>query len=122
VAAIVDDDTGICSALGLLLTTFQWESQAYSSAEEFLDAYSPGSAECLIADLNLPGISGVDLLRELASRKSALPSIIMTGQADPVLISKAKEIGALAVLSKPFKSTELLPLLEQALKSCQPTK
>lgn len=116
-AFIVDDDPGICSALSLLLSSYGWTSQSYRSAEAFLDALVPGSADCLIADLNLPRMSGVELLTELALRKADIPTVIITGQPDPDTIRKAQDAGALAVLSKPFKSAQLLPLLKQALAS-----
>jgi FixJ family two-component response regulator len=119
VVSIVDDDTGICSALSLLIASVGWKAQSFGSAEAFLDAYTPGSSHCLILDLHLPGMNGAQLLTELAARDIHIPTVIITARPDSPLATQAQEAGALTVLTKPFKSTELLPIVEQAARRAQ---
>lgn len=112
---IVDDDAGIRSALSLLITSFGWDAHAHGSAEAFLDIYTPGNEDCLILDLNLPGMNGAALLMELGARDVHIPTVVITARPDSPLASAAMAAGALAVLTKPFKSGELLPIVEQAV-------
>jgi FixJ family two-component response regulator len=121
-AFIVDDDPGIRSALRLLLLSFGWNSRTYDSAEAFLDAYTPVGEQVLIADFNLPGMNGVELLKALALREFQIPAVIITGRPDCSMTYEAKAAGAIAVLGKPFKSTELLPVIEQAVESEHATR
>jgi FixJ family two-component response regulator len=111
---IVDDDAAICAGLSDLLESASLKTGHYSSAEEFLDKWHPGMRGCLVLDVRLPGMSGMELHAKLAESGAALPVIIMTAHGDMPMVRKALKTGAVEFLIKPFKDEELLLAVEQA--------
>jgi two-component system, LuxR family, response regulator FixJ len=112
---IVDDDPAVRGALALLVESSGWEVAAYPSAEAFLGAYRRGDADCLVLDLQMPGMNGVELQQELAARGIDIPIIVITAFSDHPLTLRAREAGALTILTKPFKHEALLRSIKQAL-------
>jgi len=111
---IVDDDLSICEALGDLIESAGLSTQHYSSAERFLDAWTPDLAGCLVLDVRLPGMSGMELQGKLAQAGLPIPIIIMTAHGDIPMVRKALKAGAVEFLTKPFQDEELLEAIEQA--------
>jgi FixJ family two-component response regulator len=111
---IVDDDAAICAGLCDLLESVEVKTKHYSSAEEFLEGWDPGTSGCLVLDVRLPGISGMELHTKLAESGSLLPVIIMTAHGDMPMVRKALKAGAVEFLIKPFHDEELLQAVEQA--------
>lgn len=112
---IVDDDAAVRAGLSLLVRACGWEPHAYESAEEFLATYSPEGAECLLLDLQMPGIGGVELQNALASRGVTLPVIVVTAHADDPVAERSRAAGARAVVAKPFRNEELVREIRSAL-------
>lgn len=115
IVAIVDDDAAVRSATSMLVRAFGWEPRSFESAEAFLSSGAEG-ASCLVLDLRMPGMSGVDLQRELAARDISLPVVMVTAHGDQPLAQAALNAGALAVLSKPFREDELRYWIERAME------
>ncbi len=111
---IVDDDPSVCEALCDLIQSAGLTTQQYSSAEGFLDAWTPDMAGCLVLDVRLPGRSGMELQGELAEAGLPIPIIIMTAHGDIPMVRKAMKAGAVEFLTKPFQDEELLQAIEQA--------
>lgn len=113
---VVDDDRNFVDALVLTLEVAGHEVDAYTSAREFLDAYSPHRAGCLIADIRMPAMSGLELQRRLARERSALPIVFVTGHGDIAMASQAFRAGAVDFLEKPFEDRQLLSSVYRALE------
>lgn len=113
---IVDDDAAVRQAVTLLVQSLGLRAQAYASAEAFLQNYDPGSNGCLVLDLHMPGMNGVELQQELTARGVQIPVIVITAYKDDPLTVRAQEAGALTVLYKPFKQDILLRSIESALR------
>jgi len=113
---IIDDDEGLRESLSFLLRTAQIDVQSYPSAEAFLDALADTRLGCVITDVRMPGMSGIDLLRRLKELKITTPVIVMTGHGDIALAVEAMKIGAMDFLEKPFDDAVLLASVEAALK------
>ena len=111
---IVDDDPAVCEGLCDLAESAGLRAQGYSSAEEFWEALNPGMAGCLVLDVKLPRMSGLDLQAKLAESEMTIPVIIMTAYADIATVRKALKTGAVEFLVKPFQDAELLQAVEQA--------
>jgi FixJ family two-component response regulator len=111
---IVDDDAAICAGLSDLLESAGLKTRDYRSAEEFLESWQPGTPGCLVLDVRLPGISGMELHQKLAESSASLPVIIMTAHGDMPMVRKALKAGAVEFLIKPFQDEELLQAVEQA--------
>jgi FixJ family two-component response regulator len=112
--AIVDDDAGIRAAIENLLNSTGLRTRSFASAEEFLRSAHGGKAGCLILDLRLPGMSGLELHRELQAKGLAIPVIFATADAD---VTQVSDTGAMAVLRKPFDPDELSRLVTVALET-----
>lgn len=113
---IVDDDVAVRNAVTLLVQSLGLRPQAYDSAEAFLQAYNPASGGCLVLDLYMPGMNGVELQHELVARGIKIPVIVITAFKDDPLIRRAREAGARTVLTKPFQQQVLLRSIESALE------
>ena len=112
---IVDDEPAVLDGLRLMLSTFGYACRTYGSAEDFLAAVPRGSNGCVIADVRLPGMSGLDLQRELQQRGDALPVIFITAHGDIRMAVAAVKAGAVEFLEKPIDDTLLVASLRQAL-------
>jgi FixJ family two-component response regulator len=115
VIAVVDDEEAIRDALSDLLLVMRYACQAFDRAEAFLAANTPGSFDCLITDIRMPGMTGLDLLQHLKAAGSTLPVIIVTSMTDSVTRTRALESGAHAYLTKPVIDDVLLQSLRTAL-------
>jgi two-component system, LuxR family, response regulator FixJ len=113
--AIVDDDDGMREALSDLLLVLGLSCRTFDRAETLLAEYEPGIFDCIITDVRMPGISGLDLLRRLRSFGEPVPVIVITSDTDPKTRSQALEGGAHAYLTKPIEDHVLLGHLKSAL-------
>lgn len=111
---LVDDDAAIRDSLSALLTTKGYVVQSYASAEQFLQEYDSSQAGCIVLDVSMPGMSGVELQEELTKKNCISPIIFITGHGDVPLAVKTIKAGAIDFLEKPFRQTALLELIEQA--------
>jgi FixJ family two-component response regulator len=115
VVAIVENDPAMLKAMQRLLRAAGYRSQGFKSAEAFLEREGKTGLQCLILDIDLDGMSGIELQRKLVAAACAPPIIFMTGQDDEALRAEAHAAGALACLMKPFASHLLLRELEAVL-------
>ena len=113
--SVVDDDFLMQESTTRLLRSFKFNVKALASAEEFLNSDSLAETACLILDLRLPGMSGLELQRELISQNRRLPIIFVTAQGDETQRTQALEAGAVAFLYKPFDEHDLLNAINSAL-------
>jgi FixJ family two-component response regulator len=113
---IVDDDAAVRDSLTLLLRTVGLPSRTYASGDEFLSAYAPEHVECLVADIRMPGLSGLELQQELLERHLDIPIIFITGHGDIPMAVKAMKSGAVDFIQKPFRDQDLLDRIHQALQ------
>ena len=113
--AVVDDDRSVREALENLISSVGLEVKLFASAEDFLSSDTLAQADCVILDVRLPGISGLELQKRLAANRQTLPIIIITAQGDDKTQDEAVAAGAIAFLKKPFKEEVLLAALESAL-------
>jgi FixJ family two-component response regulator len=112
---VVDDDTALQDSLRLLFESVRLPMQAFASCEEFLESYDGSSRGCVLLDLRLPGMSGLDLQRELHRRGARLRIIVLTGHGDVGSAVEALRSGAIDYLQKPFSPQELLDRVQLAL-------
>jgi FixJ family two-component response regulator len=113
--SVVDDDESVRESLPDLLREFGFDAIVFSSAEDFLSSDSFAQTECLILDVAMPGMGGLDLQQELKRRREAIPIIFITGQKDDVKREQALRLGAVQFLYKPFSDTALLDALKSAI-------
>ncbi len=113
---VIDDDEAIRQSLEFLLRAANIEVKTYPSAVAFLDALPDTASSCIITDVRMPGLSGVDLLRRLQELKIAVPVIVITGHGDVPLAVEAMKIGAADFLEKPFDDEVLLASVRSALR------
>ena len=114
--AVVDDDDSVRESLPDLLNEFGFATRAFSSAEEFLASGSLEQTKCLILDVAMPGMTGLDLQRELNDREHKIPIIFVTAQKSQEVEDRALEQGAVSFLFKPFSDTALLDALNKAVQ------
>src|SRR6516164_8099635 len=116
---IIDDDQAIRESLAFLLRTHQLEVRSFDSAKTFLDALPDASLGCVITDIRMPGMSGVDLLRRLKELKVGVPVIVLTGHGGVSLAVEAMKIGAADFFEKPFNDDQLVASVRAALQQQQ---
>ena len=114
--AVVDDDESVRESLPDLLNEFGFATRAFSSAEDFLASGSLDQTECLILDVAMPGMTGLDLQQQLNDRERKIPIIFITAQKDGAVRDRALEQGAVSFLFKPFSDTALLEALSKAVR------
>jgi FixJ family two-component response regulator len=112
---IVDDDDAVGDALMLLMKSVRQPALRFRGAQEFLDSYAPATPGCLLLDIRMPGMSGIELQKEMARRDIRLPVIFMTGHGDVPMAVGAMREGAVDFLQKPFRDEELLASVNRAL-------
>src|SRR6266404_1224821 len=112
---VVDDDASVRAALDSLFRSVGLVVRSFGSAQEFLSEPPADGPACLVVDVRLPGMSGLDLQRQLAERDTAPPIIIITGHGDIPMTVRAMRAGAVEVLPKPFRDQDLLDAVQQAL-------
>ena len=112
---VVDDDAAMRDSLAFLLDVNGFQPQTYESANAFLSAAATGAAGCVISDIRMPGLSGIELVRALKSRGEACPVILITGHGDVALAVEAMKAGAVDFIEKPFDDAALLSAIRAAL-------
>jgi FixJ family two-component response regulator len=112
---VIDDDSSLRKALGRLLKSAGLRVDTMASAEEFLQRPAPDGPACLILDVSMPGLSGIDLQAVLAKSHSRLPIIFVSGHGDIPMTVRAMKAGAVDFLPKPFDAEELLTAVQQGL-------
>jgi FixJ family two-component response regulator len=110
-AAIVDDDSSVCKALGRLFRAAGIDSQCYSSAEQFLENGQAGEPDCLILDIQLPGMSGIELQQKLRASGSDVPVIFITAHDEPEMRGQGERAGCLAYLRKTDPGDSVLEVI-----------
>jgi FixJ family two-component response regulator len=113
---VVDDDAAVRKALSLLMRSAGLQTTTYASAEEFLARYAPGAPGCIVLDIRMPGMSGLELQQTLAARRCATPIIMLTGHGSVPMAVRAMKAGAVDFLEKPFQAGSLLALVEKSLQ------
>jgi FixJ family two-component response regulator len=114
--ALVEDDESVLEALDSLLDVVGYEVLPYHSAEELLDSGRLPDIDLLITDIGLPGISGIELLRIIRTRKMQLPSLVITARGEAAVQQAALEAGARRLFQKPLDNTQLLETIQFLLK------
>src|SRR3954470_17380126 len=116
---VVDDDEAMRDSLGFLLGSADFDVTIFESAQHFLDAVSGIGFGCVVSDIRMPGIDGIELLKRLKAGRSALPVIIMTGHGDVPLAVEAMKLGADDFLEKPFEDDRLIGMIDAALRQAE---
>ncbi len=117
VVHLIDDDEAVRQSLAFLLTSAGFAIRTYASATAFLDALMAVQPGCIVTDVRMPGLSGLDLQRELISRRIGLPVIVMTGHGDVKLAVEAMKAGAVDFIEKPFQDDTLIAAIRTAFDS-----
>jgi len=118
---LVDDDDAVRDSLKLLLESHGMEVHDFDGVEAFLQGYERGKGACLILDLHLPIVGGLDLIKIMEQRKMALPVIFITGRGDAEVEARALEAGAMAFLEKPINETVLMNAIRTATQGVAKT-
>jgi FixJ family two-component response regulator len=117
--SIVDDDDAVRTATQTFVRSLGYKATAFASAEAFLKAPERETADCLIADIQMPGMSGLDLQRELALHRPSLPIIFITAFPEDRIRQQAMAAGAACLLAKPYDGDVLIECIEKALAGTQ---
>ena len=113
--SIVDDDPSVCRAVGVLVRSLGYPVRTFSSAEAFLESDAARESACLISDVRMPGMTGIELQRHLIAAGIALPLIFMAAIPDPAMMRAALTAGAIAFHTKPFDGEKLAESIERAV-------
>lgn len=113
---VVDDDEGVRNSLRFLLKSVGLATRALASANEFLEAYKPTQPGCLVLDVRMPGMSGLELQEHLNMRGAVIPVIFITGHGDIPMTVRAMRAGAVEFLTKPLREQDLLEAINVALQ------
>ena len=116
---IVDDDISVRESLELLISSSGWQPETFASAQEFLSRPPALAPSCLILDVNLPDLNGLDLQKRVAADRSDMPIIFITGYGDVPMTVRAMKAGAVEFLTKPFSDDVLLSAIRQAIERSQ---
>ena len=112
---VIDDDAAVRASIQGLLKSVDLRSESFGTAHEFLHSKRPDGPSCLVLDVRLPGVNGLDFQRELADAGVQIPIIFITGHGDIPMTVKAMKSGAVEFLTKPFRDQDLLDAIHQAL-------
>jgi len=113
---IVDDDPAVIALVTELAAAIGLKAQSWSSGDAFLAAYAPSGPGCLVLDVRMPGMSGLELQKELIQRGAGLPIILITGHADVRMAVEAMKAGAFEFFEKPFRTQDLCDKIQAAVK------
>ena len=116
VVFVVEDDASVREALSSLIRSVGLCAEMFPSAQDFLKQKRPNAPACLVLDVRLPGLSGLELQRELADGDNAIPIIFITGHGDIPMSVRAMKAGAVEFLTKPFRDQDLLDAIQQAIE------
>ena len=117
--SIVEDDPSLREAMAGLVRSFGYRAASFPSAEAFLIAGEADCSQCIVSDIHMPGLSGIEMALRLARRGCAAPIVMVTAREEPGLHQRARESGALCVLSKPFTAEALMDCIGQALNGAK---
>jgi FixJ family two-component response regulator len=120
--AIIDDDEELCSSLVELMRSIGHRAEPFASAEKFLSSPNLPSFDCVVADVHMPGMSGIDLVRSLREEDRATPVILITALPHNHLDDEALSVGALCLIRKPFEAAALVESVERSLSNDPPTR
>lgn len=118
---VIDDDDAMRDSLDFLLSSANFHVSLFESASNFLDALPAIEFGCVVSDVRMPGIDGIELLKRLKASGSLFPVVIMTGHGDVPLAVEAMKLGAMDFLEKPFEDDRLIGMIETALKQAEPS-
>src|SRR5215470_6458890 len=117
---VIDDDEAMRDSLNFLLDSSGFVATLFETAQQFLDALPQLAFGCVISDVRMPGIDGIELLKRLKTLHSGLPIVVMTGHGDVPLAVEAMKLGAMDFLEKPFEDERLIAMIEAALRLVEP--
>ena len=113
---IIDDDPAVRQALAMLVRSMHLQVETYESAQPFLDTYDSSRPGCLLLDVRMPGVGGLDLLEQLGQKEVRLPAIVMSAYGDVPMVVRAMKAGALNFLEKPCRDQQLWEAIQEGLK------
>jgi len=122
VIAIVDDDLSVRRSLQRLIRSAGWNAESFASAQEFLARPGPGTPSCLVLDLRLPGLSGLDLQKRMAEIGLEIPIVFLTGHGNIPASVQAMKAGAVEFLTKPFDEEDLFQAIQEAIERDRRTR
>jgi two-component system response regulator FixJ len=117
---VIDDDEAMQDSLNFLLSSANFNVTLYQSAHNFFDSVSSLDFGCVVSDVRMPGLDGIELLKRLKAVRCMFPVIIMTGHGDVALAVEAMKLGAVDFLEKPFEDDRLIGMIETAIKQAEP--
>jgi FixJ family two-component response regulator len=121
IIAIVDDDKALCEATAALLQSFEYQTLTYGSAEAFLKSARLRDTSCVVVDLHMPNVSGIDLQNRLLAQGFRIPVILVTANPNDTARTRATKNGAVCFLIKPYKPDELIECIRKALDEIRET-
>jgi two-component system response regulator FixJ len=117
---LIDDDEAMRDSLDFLLDSAGFAVTLFETAQQFLDALPTLAFGCVVSDVRMPGIDGIELLKRLKALRSGFPIVVMTGHGDVPLAVEAMKLGAMDFLEKPFEDARLIAMIETALRLAEP--
>src|SRR6266700_1761171 len=117
---VIDDDEAMRDSLNFLLDASGFEVTLFETAQQFLDRLPALAFGCVVSDVRMPGIDGIELLKQLKALQSTFPIVVMTGHGDVPLAVEAMKLGALDFLEKPFDDDRLIGMVETAIRQAEP--
>ena len=117
---VIDDDEAVRDSLLFLLDSAGFEVTLFETAQQLLDTLPALSFGCVVSDVRMPGIDGIELLKRLKAAHSAFPIVVMTGHGDVPLAVEAMKLGAVDFLEKPFEDDRLIAMIETAIRQAEP--
>ena len=122
VVAIVDDDPSVRKSLQRLIRSAGWKAEAFASAQQFLERYETDAPSCLVLDLQLPGLNGLDLQKRLAEAGLEIPIVFLTGHGNIPASVQAMKAGAVEFLTKPIDEQDLFRAIQEAIERDRQTR
>jgi two-component system, LuxR family, response regulator FixJ len=117
---VIDDDEAMRDSLNFLLDSADFSVTLFETAMRFLDALSSLEFGCVVSDVRMPGIDGIELLKRMTAGQSSFPIVIMTGHGDVPLAVEAMKLGAVDFIEKPFEDDRLISMIEAAIRQAEP--
>src|SRR6476660_6488044 len=117
---VIDDDEAMRDSLNFLLDSSGFGVTMFDNAQGFLDALSGLTFGCVVSDIRMPGLDGIELLKRMKSQHSPFPILIMTGHGDVPLAVEAMKLGAVDFLEKPFEDDRLTAMIDTAIRQAEP--
>jgi two-component system response regulator FixJ len=118
---VIDDDEAMRDSLQFLLESSGFDVTLFESAQSFLDAMPGLAFGCVVSDVRMPGIDGIELLKRMKAARSSCPIVIMTGHGDVPMAVETMKLGAIDFLEKPFEDERLTTMIESAIRHAEPT-